>query len=87
MDGHLKAVTARDGRVLGCGIVGRGAGDLIAPWSLALSKGLMAQDMANAIFAYPTLSEVSRRASFGVYADKLDKPWVKSLLRFLRRLG
>ncbi len=87
MDGHLKAVTARDGRVLGCGIVGRGAGDLIAPWSLALSKGLMAQDMANVIFAYPTLSEISRRASFGVYADKLDKPWVKSLLRFLRRLG
>ena len=87
MDGHIKAVTARDGRVLGCGIVGRGAGDLIAPWSLALSKGLMAQDMANAIFAYPTLSEVSRRASFGVYADKLENPWVKSLLRFLRRLG
>lgn len=87
MEGHIKVVTARDGRLLGCGIVGRSAGELIAPWSLALSKGLMAQDMANAIFAYPTLSEVSRRAAFGVYADKLDKPWVKSVLRFLRRFG
>ena len=87
MEGHIKAVTARDGRVLGCGIVGRSAGELIAPWSLAVSKGLMAQDMANAIFAYPTLSEIARRASFGVYADRLDKPWIKSVLRFLRRFG
>ena len=86
-EGHIKVVTARDGRVLGCGIVGRAAGELIAPWSLALSKGLMAQDMASAIFAYPTLSEVSRRAALAVYADKLDKPWLKSALRFLRRFG
>ena len=85
--GHIKAIVARDGRILGCGIVGRAAGELIAPWSLALSRGLMAQDMANAIFAYPTLSEVSRRAAFGVYAEKLDRPWVKSILRFLRRFG
>ena len=47
----------------------------------------MPQDMANAIFAYPTLSEVSRRAALSVYADKLDKPWLKSALRFLRRFG
>ena len=80
-------VTARDGRALGCGIVGRAAGELIAPWSLAISKGLMAQDVANAIFAYPTLSEVSRRAALGVYADKLDSAWLQSVLRFLRKFG
>lgn len=85
--GHIKAIVARDGRILGCGIVGQGAGELIAPWSLALSRGLMAQDMANALFAYPTLSEVSRRAAFGVYADRLDRPWIRSILRFLRRFG
>ena len=87
MEGHIKVVTARDGRVLGCGIAGRSAGELIAPWSLALSKGLMAQDMANAIVAYPTVSEVSRRAAFGVYADKIDRPWMTSVLRLLRRFG
>ena len=86
-EGHIKVVTARDGRVLGCRIAGRAAGELIAPWSLALSKGLMAQDMANAILAYPTLSEISRRAALSVYADKLGKPWLKSALRFLRRFG
>ncbi|MCB1523558.1 MAG: FAD-dependent oxidoreductase [Rhodoblastus sp.] len=85
--GHIKVVTARDGRALGCGIVGRAAGELIAPWSLAISKGLMAQDVANAIFAYPTLSEVSRRAALGVYADKLDSAWLQSVLRFLRKFG
>lgn len=87
MAGHIKVVAARDGRVLGCGIVGRGAGELIAPWSLALSKGLLVQDLANTIFAYPTVSEVTRRAALGVYAETLEKPWVRSVLRFLRRFG
>ena len=87
VEGHIKVVTARDGRVLGCGIVGHAAGELIGPWALAVSKGLMAQDLANAVFAYPTLSEASRRAALGVYADKLDRPWVQSALRFLRRFG
>ncbi|MFV0280479.1 MAG: dihydrolipoyl dehydrogenase family protein [Rhodoblastus sp.] len=87
LEGHVKAIAARDGRILGCGIAGRAAGELIAPWALALSKGLTAQDIAQTVFAYPTLSEASRRTAMGVYADKLDKPWVKRALRFLRRFG
>lgn len=85
--GHVKAIVARDGRILGCGIVGRSAGELIAPWALAVAKGLLAQDIANAVLPYPTLSEASRRAALGVYAEKLDSPRVRGLLRFLRRFG
>jgi dihydrolipoamide dehydrogenase len=44
-------------RVLGAGIVGVGAGDLIAETVLALEAGLTAQDIALSIHPHPTLSE------------------------------
>jgi dihydrolipoamide dehydrogenase len=44
-------------RLLGAGIVGVGAGDLIAETVLALEAGLNATDIALAIHPHPTLSE------------------------------
>jgi dihydrolipoamide dehydrogenase len=44
-------------RLLGCGIVGVGAGDLISEAVLALEMGATAQDIALAIHPHPTLSE------------------------------
>jgi dihydrolipoamide dehydrogenase len=44
-------------RVLGCGIVGVGAGDLIAEAVHALEMGADAQDLALTIHPHPTLSE------------------------------
>ncbi|MBV8169569.1 MAG: FAD-dependent oxidoreductase, partial [Alphaproteobacteria bacterium] len=39
-DGALKAVVTPKGKILGCGIVGRQAGELIQPWVLAMSSKL-----------------------------------------------
>ncbi|MDE3131983.1 MAG: dihydrolipoamide dehydrogenase, partial [Acidobacteriota bacterium] len=44
-------------RLLGAGIVGVGAGDLIAETVLALEAGLTASDIALTIHPHPTLSE------------------------------
>ena len=44
-------------RLLGAGIVGVGAGDLIAETVLALETGLNAEDIGLAIHPHPTLSE------------------------------
>ncbi len=44
-------------RVLGCGIVGVGAGDLIGEAMLAIEMGAEAHDLAETIHAHPTLSE------------------------------
>ncbi|MGH2861064.1 MAG: dihydrolipoyl dehydrogenase [Solirubrobacteraceae bacterium] len=48
---------SQSNRLLGAGIVGIGAGDLIAETVLALEAGLNAQDIALAIHPHPTLSE------------------------------
>jgi dihydrolipoamide dehydrogenase len=44
-------------RVLGCGIVGVNAGDLISEAVLALEMGADAEDLALTVHPHPTLSE------------------------------
>ncbi len=44
-------------RVLGCGIVGAGAGELIAEAVVAIEMGCTARDVADSIHPHPTLSE------------------------------
>ena len=57
-DGLTKLVVDPDsGRLLGAGIVGPGAGELIAEATLAIESALLAEDLALTIHAHPTLSE------------------------------
>lgn len=50
-------------RVLGAGIVGPGAGDLIAEVALAVEMGAVAEDLAATVHAHPTLSETVMEAA------------------------
>jgi dihydrolipoamide dehydrogenase len=50
-------------RVLGMGIVGVGAGELIAEGALALELGAVARDLALTIHPHPTLSETPMEAA------------------------
>jgi pyruvate/2-oxoglutarate dehydrogenase complex dihydrolipoamide dehydrogenase (E3) component len=86
-EGLVKVVTDRSGKILGCGMVGAHAGELIQMWSLAISQGMNIKAMTEWISPYPTLSEVSKRASFGMYAGKAANPGVRKVLSFLRRFG
>lgn len=57
-EGFVKLiVTAQTGVVLGGGIVGPSAGELIAEITLAIEMGAIAQDIALTIHSHPTLSE------------------------------
>jgi dihydrolipoamide dehydrogenase len=47
----------KTGRVLGVGIAGSGAGELIAEGTLAIEMGATAEDMRLTIHPHPTLSE------------------------------
>lgn len=54
---------AESGRVLGMGICGVGAGELIAEGVLAVEMGAVAEDVAASIHAHPTLSETVMEAA------------------------
>jgi len=63
-DGLTKLVAdGETGRVLGVGIVGPGAGELIAEGALAVETALTVEDLAATIHAHPTLSETLMEAA------------------------
>lgn len=58
VDGLTKLVLEpKTGRVLGVGIAGSGAGEMIAEGTLAIEMGASAEDLKLTIHAHPTLSE------------------------------
>jgi pyruvate/2-oxoglutarate dehydrogenase complex dihydrolipoamide dehydrogenase (E3) component len=84
-DGFAKIVVGRRGKVLGATMVGRGAGELILPWVLALTQGLKIGAMAGVIAPYPTMSEVSKRAAGAHYTPKLFSQHARKVVRLLQR--
>ena len=63
-------------RVLGCGIVGPGAGKLIAEAVLAIEMGCVVHDLTLSVHPHPTLSETLMNAEevfFGT-ATEIYKP-------------
>ncbi|MGA2617010.1 MAG: dihydrolipoyl dehydrogenase [Thermoguttaceae bacterium] len=59
-------------RLLGCGIVGPGAGELIAEAVAALEMGATARDLAETIHPHPTLSETLGFAAEIYYGTATD---------------
>ncbi len=63
-DGLTKLVfEAETGRLLGAGLVGPHAGDLLAEGTLAIELGALAEDLAGTIHTHPTLSETLGEAA------------------------
>ncbi|MBS0184459.1 MAG: dihydrolipoyl dehydrogenase [Nitrospira sp.] len=63
-DGLTKLVCdAESGRILGVGLCGVGAGELIAEGVLAVEMGAVAEDLAASIHPHPTLSETVMEAA------------------------
>jgi pyruvate/2-oxoglutarate dehydrogenase complex dihydrolipoamide dehydrogenase (E3) component len=86
-EGFVKLVTDRKGRILGVTIVGAQAAELIAPWSMAIQKGMDVKEMAGFVFPSPAFSEISGRAATSYYAPLAAKPGLRRLIGFLRRFG
>ena len=86
-EGLIKVITTPKGRILGAGIVGPCAGELIAPWVLALSKKMKIGDIASMIAPYPSLGEISKRVAGSFYTPSLFSERTRKIVRFLRIFG
>ena len=63
-EGFVKMIVDKDtDRILGCHIIGPGAGDLIHEICVAMEFGASAQDVALTCHAHPTFSEAVREAA------------------------
>jgi pyruvate/2-oxoglutarate dehydrogenase complex dihydrolipoamide dehydrogenase (E3) component len=85
--GLIKVIADRRGRILGAGIAGAGAGEMINLWSLAVARKLTLRDIASYVPPYPTMAEIGRRAAVSHFAPQTQKPFVRKLIEFLRKFG
>ena len=85
--GHIKVITNKRGRILGATIVGPGAGELIATWSLALASRLNIRAFVGTVVPYPTYGEIGKRAAITYFLPSLTSPFVRRIIGWLRRLG
>ncbi|HTO33530.1 MAG TPA: FAD-dependent oxidoreductase [Pararhizobium sp.] len=85
--GLIKIIAGRGGRVLGVSIVGTGAAEMINMWQMVIANGQGLRHVRNVIAPYPTMTEIGKRAVIAYYTPMTRKPFVRAIIRFLRRFG
>ncbi len=85
--GLIKIIIRKNGTILGASFVGTGAGELIAPWVLAVTQSMKISAFANMVLPYPTMGEVGKRAAISHYSGLAQNPWLRRVLGFLKVLG
>ncbi|HEV2678313.1 MAG TPA: FAD-dependent oxidoreductase [Aliidongia sp.] len=85
--GLVKIVTGPRGRILGAGIVGPHAEELIQTWQLAIAQKLKIGTMTGLIASYPSLGDASKRAAATFFAPKLLGSSTRRLVRWLALFG
>jgi len=85
--GLIKMVVDRKTRILGVSIAGAGAGEMINIWALAVANGLTLKHVRGYVPPYPTMAEIGKRAAISYYTPITRKPFVRWIVRLLRRFG
>ncbi|HKQ95106.1 MAG TPA: FAD-dependent oxidoreductase [Aestuariivirgaceae bacterium] len=86
-EGLVKVVLDAKGRVLGAGIAGLGAGELILPWCDMVARRRRIGAMAGRIAPYPTLSEAGSRIALTNLSALASKRWVHRVLDVMASFG
>ena len=67
--------------------MGAGAGELIVPSKLGVTRKLNIRAFAGTIIPYPALAEVGKRAAMTYFTPVLTSRFVQRMILLLRRLG
>jgi len=85
-EGRIKILIGRKGVILGCQIAGSRAGELIHDWMAAVNGRAKITDMAKWVYAYPTLSGITKKVVDSFDSSRFTEERTQKLLRFLLRL-
>ncbi|MBI4725408.1 MAG: NAD(P)/FAD-dependent oxidoreductase, partial [Rhodomicrobium sp.] len=85
--GFLKVIASRRGKILGAGIVGAHAGELIQMWSLAMQRDIPLRAMSSIVSPYPTLAEINKMAAVNYFAPEAQNPLARRLIGLLAKFG
>jgi pyruvate/2-oxoglutarate dehydrogenase complex dihydrolipoamide dehydrogenase (E3) component len=84
--GFGKLITHK-GKIVGAALVGRGAGDLIQPFVLAMASRLKLSALTGYVAPYPTRSEIVKRLAGAYFTPILFSGRTRMLVSLLKRLG
>ncbi|HXV30079.1 MAG TPA: FAD-dependent oxidoreductase [Sinorhizobium sp.] len=85
--GLVKLAIGRRGRILGVGIAGAGAGEMVNLWAFAVANRLTLKNFRDYVAPYPTLSEIGKHAAISYYSPVARNRFVRTAIRLLRRFG
>ena len=83
--GFVKVLIDRRNRVIGAGIVGPKAGELIHFWALGVYRRSKITALASYLAPYPTAGEINKKVIGKFIAPKLFGPLVQRIVRFWLR--
>jgi len=72
-EGIVKVLTDQGDKIIGAAVVGKDADNLIVPFTIAMSLGLTASQLTEAIYPHPTLSEMILEACEDVHGKAIHK--------------
>jgi pyruvate/2-oxoglutarate dehydrogenase complex dihydrolipoamide dehydrogenase (E3) component len=81
--GFCKISASHSGRIVGASIVGASAGEIIALLAQCVRDGVLISELGEAVFAYPTLSEIAHRAGQQYFQELLRQPLLQRVTRRL----
>jgi pyruvate/2-oxoglutarate dehydrogenase complex dihydrolipoamide dehydrogenase (E3) component len=81
--GLIKVLTATNGAVLGCQIIGSRAGELIHEWAAVVNGRAKIADMAGWVHVYPTLAGITKKVVDSMDSTRFNKGRTQKFLRFL----
>jgi pyruvate/2-oxoglutarate dehydrogenase complex dihydrolipoamide dehydrogenase (E3) component len=82
--GFLKLVVKK-GRIAGAHAIGHHAGEVIHELALAIQEKMKLSKITGLVHAYPSYSQLNRRAASQYYRDSLFSPFSRKLVRILSR--
>lgn len=85
-EGFAKLVVTPAGRLLGVGIVGVNAGEMLGLWTHAIGKRVSVNALAGMVVPYPTRAEAAKRAASTFSLERLFSPRARWLVGVLARL-
>ncbi|HEV2516091.1 MAG TPA: FAD-dependent oxidoreductase [Devosia sp.] len=85
--GLAKLLTDRSGWIIGAGVVGPGAGELVSLFSLAMTGQLRADKLAELVAPYPSYAEIAVRLGEAFRRGETTKPLIRQWIGLNKLLG
>jgi pyruvate/2-oxoglutarate dehydrogenase complex dihydrolipoamide dehydrogenase (E3) component len=85
--GLIKLIATPRGDLVGATIVGPGAGEMITPYALAISRRMHLSAFAAPMFPHPSRAEIGQQAALAGLGGGLTSPWVRRIIAAMRWFG